>query len=300
MKIFKIRTIFVFLLMFVPQIVLGAYVFTAPPRETSKTGHRVYESIARFLTRSTGYLFEYRQQDTWKGYVKGMRDEQYDLVFDGPHFVDWRIKNIGHRALVKIPHLLQWRVITRRDNATVSKLQDLQGRKVCAPGSPNFGMLNLFNHFKDPDKQPIHVKVKGWNNVYDSVKNGDCVAGVLPKKNHMMYDNVGAYTRAIHTHLPYPNQAFTVSKRISQGLGDEIRRALLSEDGQKALENLRQRYTGGAKLVAAVDEEYDSIYMLLIKAKDFSNNGGSEKVIAHKAIIPTNTVSLDEKMPQVF
>lgn len=283
MKVFHIRaaarTVMFFLFIFVPQIVSAAYIFTAPPRETAKTGHKVYESIAVFLTQSTGYRFEYRQQDTWKEYVKGMRNEKYDLVFDGPHFVDWRIQNIGHRALVKIPHLLQWRVIVRSDNTSVSNLKDLAGKKVCAPGSPNFGMLNLFNHFKNAAEQPVHVEVKGWNNVYDSVKNGDCVAGVLPKKNHKVYDKVGAYTRTLHTHLPYPNQAFTVSRRISEGLGDSIRAALLSDDGQKALENLRKRYTGGSKLVSAEDEEYDSIYMLLMKAKNFSNNGGTEKII---------------------
>jgi len=280
MKVSQIRTLFVFLSLLLPQIVSGAYVFTAPPRETAKNGQKVYESIAEFLTKSTGYRFEYKQQDTWDEYVKGMRNEKYDLVFDGPHFVDWRIHNIGHRALIKIPHLLQWRVIVRSDNNSVKKLEDLAGKKVCAPGSPNFGMLNLFNHFKDAAQQPVHVEVKGWNNVYDSVKNGDCVAGVLPRKNHKIYDKVGAYTRSIHTHLPYPNQAFTVSKRISEGLGDAIREALLSEDGQQALKNLRKRYTGGSKLVGAVDEEYDSIYMLLMKAKNFSNNSGSRKVIA--------------------
>ncbi|VAW51565.1 hypothetical protein MNBD_GAMMA06-320 [hydrothermal vent metagenome] len=277
MKISHIRTIFVFLSIFVPQIVFGAYVFTAPPRETAKMGHKVYTSIAVFLTASTGYRFEYRQQNTWKEYVKGMHNEKYDLVFDGPHFVDWRIKNIGHRALIKIPHLLQWRVIVRSDNTSVSKLEDLEGKKICAPGSPNFGMLNLFNHFKDVDKQPAHVRVKGWDNVYNSVKNGDCVAGILPKKNHKMYDKAEVYTRVLHTHLPYPNQAFTVSKKISEDLGDSIRVALLSDDGQKALENLRKRYTGGSKLVSAEDEEYDSIYMLLMKFKGFSNNEDTGK-----------------------
>ena len=271
MKISKIRMIFIFLSMLVPQIVFGAYVFTAPPRETPRNGYKVYKSIADFLTKSTGYRFEYKQQSTWDEYVQDMRNEKYDLIFDGPHFVDWRIHNIGHHALVKIPHLLQWRVIKRKDNTSITKLDDLAGKKVCAPGSPNFGMLNLFNHFSKADKKPIHVEVKGWNNVYDAVKNGDCVAGVLPKKNHQIYDKAGVYTTSIHTHLPYPNQAFTVGKRISEGLGDDIREALLSEDGQAALKNLRKRYTGGSKLVSAVDEEYDSIYTLLMKVKSFTH-----------------------------
>lgn len=272
MSTLKIRQIFIFLLVLVPQSVFGAYVFTAPPRETAEDGYKVYQPIAEFLTKATGEQFLYKQQNTWDEYVRDMRGEKYDLVFDGPHFVDWRIHNIDHRTIVKIPHLLQWRVIARKDDTSITKLEDLVGKKTCAPGSPNFGMLNLFNHFKDENKQPVHVQVKGWNNVYDGVKNGDCVAGVLPKKNHQIYDKDGAYTKSIHTHLPYPNQAITASKRISDGLRLKIRSALLSGDGHKALENLRKRYTGGTKLVSAVEEEYDSIHSLLIKAKSFSSD----------------------------
>ena len=80
----------------------------------------------------------------------------------------------------------------------------------------------------------------------------------------------------IHTHLPYPNQAFTASSRIPESLKEKIRSALLSDAGQKALENLRTRYTGGSKLVSAVDEEYDSIHSLLIKAKSFSQTDQHE------------------------
>lgn len=273
---YSIRVIMSVLFLLIPQTVLSAYTFTAPPRETTAKGYQVYNPIAEFLTKSTGHPFVYKQQNSWSEYVKGMRGEKYDLVFDGPHFVDWRIHKINHHTLLKIPHLLQWRIITRKDNASINKIEDLVGKKTCAPGSPNFGMLNLFNHFKDTTKQPVHVEVKGWNNVYESVKNGDCVAGVLPKKNHLIYDKDGAYTKSIHTHLPYPNQAFTVSQKIPESLRRKIQTALLTEAGHEAMSNLRKRYTGGSKLVSADDEEYDSIYSLLIKAESFSDEVNSD------------------------
>jgi len=273
-----------FLSIMLPQTVLSAYIFTAPPRETTEDGYRVYQPIADFLTKKTGAQFVYKQQNTWDGYVKGMREERYDLVFDGPHFVDWRIHNIDHRTIVKIPHLLQWRVIAQNGDTSITKIEDLVAKKTCAPGSPNFGMLNLFSHFKDESKQPVHIQVKGWNNVYEGVKSGKCVAGVLPKKNHQIYDKEGKYTKSIHTHLPYPNQAITASKRISDELRLEIRAALLSEEGHKALENLRKRYTGGSKLVSAVEEEYDSIHSLLIKSKSFSQSIYNESEINYQLV----------------
>ena len=272
-----LRKTFIFLTLLLPNTVFGAFVFTAPPRENTEKGYAVYKPIAEFLTKATGEHFIYKHQNTWPDYVGGMRNDQYDLVFDGPHFVDWRIHNMDHSIIIKIPHLLQWRVIARADDNTINKLEDLVGKKTCAPGSPNFGMLNLFSHFKNSEKQPVHIQVKGWNNVFDAVKDGTCVAGVLPKKNHQIYDRDGSFTKAIHTHLPYPNQAFTASKRIPESLREKIRTALLSEEGQQALINLRKRYTGGSKLVSAVDEEYDSIHSLLIEAESFSYRPAHEK-----------------------
>ena len=269
MKFLKSKFVFSLLILFFSQSVFAAFVFTAAPRESSSKGNKVYKPIAEFLTKATGENFVYKHQSNWAEYVEGMKQQKYDLVFDGPHFVDWRIHNIEHSTLLKIPHLLQWRVIVRQGETSIASVQDLVGKTACAPGEPNFGMLNLFNHFKDASRQPVHVQVKGWNNVYEGVKSGKCVAGVLPKKNHEIYDKNGEFTRSIHTHLPYPNQAITSGKRIPEGLRERIREALLTDKGQKALENLRERYTGGAKMVSAEDEEYDSIHALLLKSKSF-------------------------------
>ncbi len=274
MRLLPSLTVFSSLLLFSAST-QAAFVFTAPPRETAENGIKVYKPIADFLTQATGVEFVYRQQTSWSEYVRDMKAGKYDLVFDGPHFVDWRIHNIKHHTIAKIPHLLQWRVIARSGDSTITKLDDLVGKKACAPGSPNFGMLNLFSHFKDPSAKPEHIQVKGWNHVYDGVKNGLCDAGVLPKKNHRIYDKGQKYTKAIHTHLPYPNQAFTASENIPEVLREKIRKVLLSEDGQKAMINLRARYTGGTVLVSAVDEEYDSIHSLLLEAKTFTDSAGT-------------------------
>lgn len=270
MAMLKTNIVFIVLAMILPQAVSAAYVLTAPPRETGNDGYKVYGPIADFLTKATGETFEYRQQNNWSQYVKGMRAKNYDLVFDGPHLVDWRIKNIEHHVIVKIPYLLQWQVVTRNESS-INKVEDLAGKKVCAQNLPNFGTLNLLSHFKNDQVAPEHVKVKGWKNIYNGVKNGDCVAGILPKKNHQMYDQDKQFTRVIHTHLPFPNQAFTAGERIPEALKDKIRTALLSEAGSQALQNLMQRYTGGTNLVSAVDEEYDTIQGVLLNNEYFIN-----------------------------
>lgn len=252
------------------QTASSEYIFAAPPRESLEKGIKVYKPIADYLTKLTGEQFTYQHPETWTEYSQNMHAEKYDLVFDGPHFVDWRINNLDHSVLVKLPHIFRWQIIARKDDSSINDIQDIVGKKVCAPGSPNFGMLSMFSHYPNPDKQPQHVKIKGWINVFDGVKNGKCDAGVLPRTNLSVYDKDSKYVKIIHTHLPYPNQGFSAGKRINSELKQTIRQGLLSNDGQEAMLNLRKRFAAGSKLVRADNEEYDGVRIVLKRAQNFT------------------------------
>lgn len=245
------------------------YIFSAPPRETLEKGEADYKPISDFLSKVTGESFRYVHPESWSEYSKMMHAEKFDLIFDGPHFVDWRINNIGHNVIMKLPALARWTIIARKDDSSVQTMNDMIGKKACAPGSPNFGMLNMVSHFPDPEKQPEHIKVKGWINVFNAVKEGKCDVGVLPDTNHDTYDKGRQFTKIIHKHLPYPNQGITHSPRISAALADKIRDALMSEEGQQALGNLRKRFAAGKKLIEAENDEYDGVRIVLKRASNF-------------------------------
>lgn len=252
-----------------PVTAISDYTFTAPPRESEQRGIDIYQPIAEYLTIVTGEKFVYKYPGDWTEYSKGMRNQEYDLAFDGPHFVSWRIKYIDHDAIVKLPQLHIWRVIVRSDSNDIQTLDDLVGKKVCAPKSPNFGMLTMMSHYSNPEREPIHVITKGWKDGYNAVVQGKCVATVLPKTNHKKFDPELAKTRAMHTHLPYPNQAFTAGPDLSPEMKVKVINSLLSEDGQIALLNLRERFTRGQKLVSVDNEEYEGISMVLKRAGNF-------------------------------
>ncbi|TNF37346.1 MAG: hypothetical protein EP315_02775 [Gammaproteobacteria bacterium] len=249
---------------------LADFVFTSPPRESEEKGNETYLPIANFLSNATGEKFVYQYPGTWTDYTRAMKNQEYDLVFDGPHFVSWRIKFINHEAVAKLPQLHIWRIIVRADNSDVSSLDDLVGRKVCAPGAPNFGTLTMMSHYPNPDREPIQVVTKSWKDGFDAVVRGDCDATVLPKTNHKKFDPEFKNTKAIHTHLPYPNQAFTAGPRLTPAMKNKVRNALLSDEGQQALSRLRDRFTQGAYLVSAENEEYDGISMVLKRAGNFN------------------------------
>ena len=253
----------------IPASALSEYIFTAPPRETEKRGIEIYKPIAEYLSKATGERFVYKYPGNWAEYSRGMRNKEYDLAFDGPHFVSWRIKHIDHDAVAKLPQLHIWRVIVSSGSKDIETLDDLVGKKVCAPKSPNFGMLTMMSHYPNPDREPVHVITKGWKDGFNGVVSGKCVAAVLPKTNHKKFDPDFSKTRAIHTHLPYPNQAFTAGPNLSPDMKTKVIQSLLSEDGQQALLKLRERFTRGDKLVSVDNEEYEGISMVLKRAGNF-------------------------------
>lgn len=268
----KFKLMSTLLLVFIyPMDASSDYLFTAPPRETPERGVEIYKPIADYLSKATGERFTYRHPQSWSEYSRGMQNKEYDLVFDGPHFVSWRLQYIDHDVLAKLPQLLTWRVLTKIDNNSVKSLDDLVGKTICAPKSPNFGMLTVMSHFTDPDKEPVHVVTKGWKDGYNGVVAGKCVAAVIPKTNHKKFDPSLKKTRAVHTHLPYPNQAFTAGTSISPNLKSNIIRKLLSREGQSSMSNLRDRFSRGAELVSADNEEYEGISMVLKRADNFNS-----------------------------
>lgn len=257
------------MLLVYPLSAFSEYIFTAPPRESVEKGTEIYKPIADYLTKTTGENFIYRHPESWSNYSKGMQNNEFDMAFDGPHFVSWRIKNINHDTIVKLPQLHIWRVVARSDNSQVNTMDDLVNKKVCAPKSPNFGMLTMMSHYSNPDKQPIHVITKGWKDGFNGVIQGKCEAAVLPKTNHKKFDPQLAKTKSIHTHLPYPNQAFTAGPNMPPDFKNQVQTALLSDEGQEALSKLRDRFTQGAKLVSAENEEYEGISIVLKRAHNF-------------------------------
>jgi len=267
---FKLISLLLLVLIY-PLEALSDYLFTAPPRESPERAIEIYKPIADYLSRSTGERFIFKHPSSWSEYSRGMQDKEYDLVFDGPHFVSWRIEYIQHDVLAKLPQLHIWRVIAGSNETGINSLDDLIGKKVCAPKSPNFGMLTMMSHYSNPEKEPIHVITKGWKGAFNAVVEGKCVAAVIPKTNHRKFDPELKKTKAVHTHLPYPNQAFTAGAGLTPNLKSKVSNQLLSQEGQEALSNLRDRFSRGALLVSANNEEYEGISMVLKRADNFKS-----------------------------
>ena len=81
---------------FVPSC-FADLILTAPPRETPEDGHVVYAPLAEYLSQFLGESVIYEHPINWKEYEKRMKNDEYDIIFDGPHFAAWRIETSTRR-----------------------------------------------------------------------------------------------------------------------------------------------------------------------------------------------------------
>ncbi len=240
----------------------GEFIFSSPPRGNGAVEATYFQPVADYLTRVTGKKFVYKYSDNWLAYQNNMQKDVYDLVFDGPHFVSWRISHRGHEPLVKIPGEFIFVFLARKDNNRIHSLSDLAGRTVCGHAPPNQGTLHLYNMFTNPARQPLLVDVQGWRNIYKEMLAGKCMGSVVPIKIYKELDPEGRDTQVLHTTRAAPGQAFTASKRIPADIRAKIAEALISVEGQGVTTKLREQYPS-KPYVRASKQEYEGEDVLL-------------------------------------
>ncbi len=241
------------------------FVFTSPPREKPAEGKAMYGSIANFLSAKTGHTFTYKHPDNWLSYMKGMRMGDYDLIFDGPHFVSWRQAALHHTPLVRLPGKLVFVVISRKDNVKAIKLKDLAGKSVCGHAPPNLATLTMQDQFQNPARQPRVEVVRGFKNVYKAMVDGKCDAAVIPAKVYNKLDKKDdqQLTQILFRSTGLPHQAISAGPIIPADVQQKIRVALLSSEGVAATANLRKRFAGGKEMIATDSAEYEGYGFLL-------------------------------------
>lgn len=219
-------------------------VLAAPPRENSQKGEELYLPLARKLSEILGQKVIYKQPKSWAEYANNMRDGHYDIVFDGPHFVAWRQKNLKHQPVASLPGSLQFYIVTNRNNDQLNKKRDLIGKKICGMPSPHLATDLVYDLFKNPVLQPHIYEVRGGQrNSFLAFKQGKCDATIfrttlykrLPKEEKEKLKIV-AKTRRL------PNQTISVSQRLHKN-ASEIAQFLVSSEGAQTADGILSRYS---------------------------------------------------------
>lgn len=236
------------------QVARADLVLSAPPRETPEAGLKTYGPLAEYLSKAIGEKVEYRYPDNWGIYQALMTKGEYDLVFDGPHFVSWRIQRLQHEPLAALSGRLSFVVVALQSDPQVRVVKDLAGKKVCGHAPPNLATLTLFDQFSNPARQPRLVETKGFDGAYQGLLAGKCVGTVLPLEVHKKLDGA-ARTRVLYTSPAFTNQALTTGPRVSAQIRQKIANALLQPEGKLASRQVAMNF-GGSEFVAVTRADY--------------------------------------------
>jgi hypothetical protein len=240
----------------------GPLVLSAPPRESEEEGEAIYGPIASFLTEKLKRNVVYRYSGNWGVYQGSMQKGQYDLVLDGPHFNGWRIARLNHNVLVKVPGDFVFVVFVQESNKTTQMVKQMAGRTFCGHAPPNLGTLSVMSLFDNPARQPVIVPVDGWENIYNAVVAGKCMAGAIPMKvwdKHASKHEV----REIYRTAPYPDNALSAGPRVSEREQALLADDLVSAEGDRATVKFRERYAGNRKFVRTSNREYAGLGRIL-------------------------------------
>lgn len=243
-------------------------IFSAPPRESEQLGKELYGPLAEHLSTLIGERVSYQYPQNWLQYQRDLRRGVYDIVFDGPHFISWRMAHLDHRVLVKLPGTLEFVIVVSAADSEVKKVNDLIGKKICAIPPPNLATLTAIDLYQNPVRQPVIWGVKGgYLKVYEAFTQGKCRAAVFRttfyKKGLTARDR--SDKKVLFKSKPLPNQAISVSQKIKKNDHIKIIRSMTLGKGKAISTPIVRRFGGkkGRPFIAANEEEYRAHSKLL-------------------------------------
>ena len=256
------------ILLMISTSVNAQLIFTAPPRETPTEGVKLYSPLVKHLKKLLNTDVTYEHPLNWLNYQKHMRAGKYDIVFDGAHFVSWRMEHLRHKPLVKLPTPYQIVVYTDKSHALINRPVDLIGKRTCGLGPPNLVTMLFLSRFPNPVRQPILIPVRGGQKgLFQAFQNGTCVAGT--NRTHYFDKKISTELRSnlkvLYKSKVISNQAISASPRVTNAQQAQIKRSLSSDPaGIKSTRPILNRFAKqAASMVKTSNNDYRGYNKLL-------------------------------------
>ena len=236
------------------------FILSSPPWKSAQESREIYEPIAQYLSTVVGFAITYRRPDNWLSYRDALHNDSYDIVFDDPHFVSYRIEHYGHTPLVKIPGEVIFAVLGRKNDQEITEYRDLAGRTLCGQGPPHLGTLRFLQRLENPLRQPILLPTASWRESYAATLDGRCHAGIVPMEVLARVDK--NQVRVLYLTDSTPGPAFTAGRRVSEFTREQIVAALTTWEARQPTRKMRAQYDANAYVIADA-EEYQGLHELL-------------------------------------
>lgn len=253
------------LTLFLQPVLAKELILTAPPRETAAEGKALYGPLAQHLTELLGTKVTYQHPGNWLIYQRDMRNDKYDFVFDGPHFVSWRIAMLDHEVVARLSGDLEFYLYKLEGDGSINSLEDLIEKRFCGIAPPNLATLSILAEFPNPVRQPLFRPVRGgMGKAYDALKEGKCQAAVA-RTSFYLKKLPANELEIVFQSPPRPNQALTVSARVSPENRAKIKKSLTVGSGVESTQGILKRFAdkGSKAMLPTSNKEYESHHKLL-------------------------------------
>ncbi len=252
-----------FSLVFSSHALARDLVFGTPPTQSPEVTLRNYQPLADYLGKITGQKIVLKPAKNFYQYTRKMRNNEYDLILDGPHFIKYRLDKMQHTVLVKQPGDLRFAIVVANDSP-ITDHQQLISKKVCSPSVPHLGTLTFLGLYSNPIRQPTMKPVQGFKHAIDCVRSGKATAAVVRDKYWLKKVKDKQGLKVIYvTKNKMPARGLTVNTAtVDGGTQERIKQALLSDKSQ-ALVKQALSTIGGSRFVTADQVEYASQEELL-------------------------------------
>ena len=232
-------------------------VFATPPTQSPEITLKNYQPLIDYISGVIGQEIVIQPAKSFSEYSKNMRQGQYDLVFDGPHFVNWRIKTQQHKVIAKQPGELHFAIVVRKDSR-ITKLRDLWAKRVFAPPAPHLGTLTLIDLYNNPIREPEIVTVKSFKEGLECLRSGKGEAALVRDKYwSKKADKTGLQVMHV-TARKMPARGLSVNNRVSKAAQRKMTQALTSREAQAFTEKAFASI-GGGKFIKASTQEYSNL-----------------------------------------
>jgi ABC-type phosphate/phosphonate transport system substrate-binding protein len=238
-------------------------IFSTAPTQSPELTLQNYQPLAEYLSRVTGKHVLVKPAKNFQEYSANMRNGTYDMLFDGPHFISYRLLKKNHILIAKLPGELRFAIVARKD-ANIKKLHDLIGKRVCSPSLPHLGTLTFLDLFPNPVRQPEMQPVQSFKEALACIKNGTAQAAVFRDKfwNKKVKDK--SKFKVVHvTKHKLPERGITISSKVDKTTREKITKALTTPEAAIYLEKAFSTIGGKSKFIHADKNDYENLDELL-------------------------------------
>lgn len=236
--------------------------FSTAPTQSPEETIRLYTPLMVYLSQATGREFVIDPANNFVEYTVRIRLKKYDMLFDDSHLCSWRMANIGHTLLVRLPGEIRI-VVIAPENSPIKSIAEMESGepRVCAFPSPDVATLVFLSYFSNPARHPMTIRAEGVGELIECLRHRRGDGAVMRAEQWQALDQSGLKLVAA-PERGYPERTVTLSNRLDDTLRQQIQQALLSVEGRKASQTVLAHFHMEG-FVVADPSEYESLDRLL-------------------------------------